>query len=245
MNVVEQELTILYQDRCLCAIDKPPGIMVHPSSRSTDRCFVLGRLRDQLGQRVWPVHRLDRATTGVLLFALDQTSARHLGEQMMARQVAKRYLAVVRGHVDAIGCIDHPLKAEGTGPEQSAATSYRRVGRLELPIPVGRYPTARYSLVEAWPRTGRMHQIRRHFKHLFHPIVGDTTYGEGRHNRLFRQHLDCHRMLLHASGLAFQHPVDGRSIQLDCPPGGVFGELVRRFGCTGPAQVRRAETVDD
>ncbi len=220
---------ILYRDDWLCAIDKPCGMMVHRSSRSTDSRFIMGLLRDQLGQRVFPIHRLDRATSGVLLFALDSDTAGRLGQQMMAREVGKRYLCVVRGHIDDEGVIDHPLKAEGSGPEQEAVTEYRCLSRMELPMPIGRYPTARYSLVEAHPRTGRMHQLRRHFKHLFHPVIGDTTYGEGRHNRLFRQHLSCHRMLLHASELEVRHPISMEPLQLQAPLSGEFERLVKKF----------------
>jgi tRNA pseudouridine65 synthase len=203
-------------------------MMVHRSSRSTDGRFIMGLLRDQLGQRVWPIHRLDRATSGVLLFSLDAATAGALGQQVMAREVGKRYLCVVRGFIDDEGVIDHPLQAEGRGPEQEAVTAYRCLARMELPIPIGCYPTARYSLVEARPRTGRMHQLRRHFKHLFHPIIGDTTYGEGRHNRLFRQHLGCHRMLLHASDLELRHPVNGEPLKLHAPLTGEFNALMRQ-----------------
>jgi tRNA pseudouridine65 synthase len=223
------EFDVLYRDDLLCAIDKPCGMMVHRSSRSTDARFIMGLLRDQLGQRVWPIHRLDRATSGVLLFALDADTAGLLGQQMMARDIGKRYLCVVRGYIDDEGVIDHPLKAEGRGPEQEAVTEFRCLARMELPIAIGRYPTARYSLVEAQPHTGRMHQLRRHFKHLFHPIIGDTTYGEGRHNRLFRIEFASHRMLLHASRLSFEHPADGRPMRIDCPPSGVFADLIERF----------------
>ena len=219
---------MLFQDDWLCVIDKPCGMMVHRSSRSTDHRFIMGLLRDQLGQRVWPIHRLDRATSGVLLFALDQETASRLGRQMMAREIGKRYLCVVRGHLEDRGIIDHPLKAEGHGQAQEATTEFRCLARMELPIPIGRYATARYSLVEARPRTGRMHQLRRHFKHVFHPIIGDTTYGEGRHNRLFRQHLSCHRMLLHASDLEVRHPVNGDPLKLHAPLAGEFRALVEQ-----------------
>jgi len=222
------EFNIIYRDQWLCAVDKPCGMMVHRSSRSTDDQFIMGLLRDQLGQRVWPIHRLDRATSGVLLFALDAETASQLGHQMMARTVCKKYLAVVRGYTEVTGQINHSLKLEGRGPEQAAHTDYCRVGQMELPIAIGRYPTARYSLIEAWPRTGRMHQLRRHFKHLFHPIIGDTTYGEGRHNRLFRQHLNCHRMLLHASDLKIQHPVEETPLRIHAPLTGEFKLLVER-----------------
>lgn len=222
-------LAIVYQDRWLCAIDKPCDLMVHRSALGTDRHFALQLLRNQLGQRVWPIHRLDRATSGVLMFALDADTAAALGEQMMARQIDKRYLAVVRGYVDDEGLIDHPLLAEGAGEAQAAQTGYRCLARVEWPIAVGRYSTARYSLVEARPLTGRMHQIRRHFKHIFHPIIGDTTYGEGRHNRLFREHFDCHRLLLHASELGFRHPETGQNLTIKAPPTGELQRVMERF----------------
>lgn len=222
-------LPIVYRDDWLCAIDKPCGLMVHRSNRGTDQRFAMQLLRDQLGQRVFPVHRLDRATSGLLLFALDADSAARMGEQMMARTVTKRYLAVVRGHVDDEGLIDHPLAPDGKGMGKEAQTRYRCLARIELPFAIGRYPTSRYSLVMAQPETGRMHQIRRHFKHIFHPIIGDTTYGEGRHNRLFRQHFYCHRLLLHASELSFQHPADQRSMTLSVQPDAEFQRVIERF----------------
>lgn len=225
---------IIFRDDWLCAIEKPAGIMVHRSSIGTDREFVLQNLRDQLGRRVWPVHRLDRATSGVLLFALYPDTARALGEAFMGRAVAKRYLAVVRGWVDEAGDIDHPLAKHRNAEKRDARTRYRRLATCELPIPIGGHDTARYSLVEVAPETGRRHQIRRHFKHASHHLIGDTTYGDGRHNRLFRQHLNCHRMLLHASSLALVHPHGGRPMRIEAPLEGEFARLVRDvFGWAG------------
>ncbi|MFU8832042.1 MAG: pseudouridine synthase [Wenzhouxiangella sp.] len=222
-------MKILWRDRWLCAIDKPCGLMVHRSNRGTDTTFALQQLRDRLGQRVWPIHRLDRATSGVLLFALDPETAAVMGHQMMDRTIAKRYLAVVRGYADPAGVIDHPLPADGVGPLQPATTRYARLCRMELPYPVGRYASARYSLLEVLPETGRTHQIRRHLKHVFHPVIGDTTYGEGRHNRLFRELFACNRLLLHASNLAFDHPSEQRRISLAAPLSGVFRQIVQVF----------------
>ncbi len=186
-------------------------------------------LRNQLGQRVWPLHRLDRATSGVLLLALDAETAALVGRQIMARELKKRYLAVVRGFVEPDGVIDYPLSAEGNRPPRAALTQYRRLATLELPVPIGRYPVARYSLVEVRPLTGRTHQIRRHFKHLFHPLIGDTTYGEGRHNRLFRQRLSCHRLLLHAVQLELEHPRSGAWLDLKAPTSGEFRQIEAEF----------------
>ncbi|NBB92338.1 MAG: pseudouridylate synthase [Gammaproteobacteria bacterium] len=218
---------ILLQDDRLCAINKPTGIMVHRSNIGTDREFVMQNLRDQLGQRVWPVHRLDRATSGVLLFALDPGAARALGGSFMNRRVDKGYLAVVRGWTGANGVVDHPLARHGRAEPRAARTDYERLASCELPIPVGGFDTARYSLVAARPETGRRHQIRRHFKHISHHLIGDTTYGDGRHNRLFRRHLDCHRMLLHANRLALEHPSDGRRVTIEASLDGEFARVAR------------------
>lgn len=207
------------------AINKPSGLLVHRTliDRHETR-FAVQLLRDQLGRRVYPVHRLDKPTSGVLLFALDQETARKLNIQFQAHQPRKTYLAVVRGWTEEVGVIDYPLvdgpiKAAYTDQLNSdkprtAVTRYTTLARVELPIATGRYASSRYSLVEIKPTTGRRHQLRRHFKHIFHPIIGDTTYGDGRHNRLFREQFDCHRLLLHAKLLELDHPVESLSLTM-------------------------------
>ncbi|MGY6555010.1 MAG: pseudouridine synthase [Wenzhouxiangella sp.] len=227
--VTDGPFRILYRDRWLCAIDKPCGLLVHKSSRGDDRQFVMQMLRDQLGQKVWPVHRLDRATSGVLLFALDAETAAAVGRQIMARTVGKRYLAVARGFTEVAGRIEYPLSTGDRRADQPALTDFRRLGTLELPIPIGRYPSARYSLLSVWPQTGRTHQIRRHFKHIFHPLIGDTTYGEGRHNRLFRMEFGCHRLLLHAMELKLAHPWSEQELVLCAPLSGEFARVEAHF----------------
>ena len=200
-------LKILYWDKHYVAIDKPAGLLVHRSPISRDRVFVLQTLRDQLARRVYPVHRLDRATSGVLLFGLSAEAARRMTTLFEARQVNKEYLAVTRGWIDDHGLIDHPVAdAEGGGRAQSARTEFRRLAKVELPFMVDRYPSARYSLVSVTPQTGRRQQIRKHFKHISHHLIGDTTYGNGRHNRFFRSHFGIRRLLLMARRLAFVHP---------------------------------------
>lgn len=192
-------LTLLYRDERYVAVDKPCGLLVHRSPldrHATD--FALQRLRDQIGRRVYPVHRLDRPTSGVLLFALDSEAARIAGEAWMDGRATKTYLAVVRGHVPEADVIDYPLVEEPGCAPVPAITEYRRLATTELPIPVGRYATARYSLVGAIPRTGRLHQIRKHFHHVSHHVIGDTTHGDGRHNRMLRERLGIERLLLHA-----------------------------------------------
>ena len=221
---------MLYRDEHFIAIDKPAGMLVHRTWIANDSEFVLQRLRDQIGQRVYPVHRLDRPTSGVLVFGLSSAAARALCELFEARTVIKRYLAVTRGYTDTKGVIDYPLREEPDRPAQPALTRYRRLATVELPIPVGRYATARYSLVEVEPETGRRHQIRKHFAHIFHPLIGDTTHGEGRHNRLFRQQFGIHRLLLFAQRLVFRHPYTQDELAISAPLPAEFVRLYERFG---------------
>lgn len=222
-------LSILHIDERLCAVAKPTGVMVHATNISTDRVFVTDLLAERLGRRVRAVHRLDRATSGVLLFALDREAAAELGRQFRAAAVAKRYLAVVRGWMDDAGTIDRPLQRRRGAP-QPAVTRYRCLARTELPVAVPPHETARYSFVEAVPESGRRHQIRRHFNALAHPIVGDVNHGDRRHNRLFRTRFGCHRLLLHAERLTFRHPADGRPLTIAAKPPEDFRSVTDSLG---------------
>lgn len=216
----------MYRDPWLVAVHKPSGLLVHrsPIDRRETR-FALQEVRNLIGQRVWPVHRLDKPTSGLLLFALDPDSARVLSDQFAEGQIDKRYLAVVRGHCPESLEIDHPLQDEvdsrgrtvADGAVREARTTLTRRRLWTLPIPVDRYPEARYSLVELTPHTGRYRQLRRHMKHIAHPIIGDTRYGKGTHNRFFRSHLDSCRLLLASVGLELRHPVSEQTLVLECP----------------------------
>lgn len=230
-------LDILYRDEWLIAIHKPAGLLVHRSmiDRHETR-FAMQLLRDQIGQHVFPVHRLDKPTSGVLLFTLNVDAAKKMGEIFAAGEAQKGYLAVVRGYTDESGVIDHPLKEEldrttdgkaQTDKEaQQAVTEYERLATVELPYAVGRYQTARYSLLSITPKTGRKHQIRRHMKHIFHPIVGDTTHGDGKQNQFFRDHFNAYRLLLHAFRLGFSHPETGKFMNIHAPLDRSFSGLL-------------------
>jgi tRNA pseudouridine65 synthase len=227
-------LTILYRDEDYVAVDKPSGLQVHRSWISEENeQFLLQRLRDQIGQRVYTVHRLDRPTSGVIIFGLSSEAAREMCGVFERRAVEKRYLAVVRGYAEESGHIDYPLREEPHKPLQEAITDYRTLATIELPIPIGRYNTARYSLVEVSPLTGRSRQIRKHFHHIFHPLIGDTSHGEGRHNRLFRQRFDVHRLLLHAWKLRLRHPLSGEELNITAPLPDEFRRLIQEFGWEG------------
>ena len=207
-------LEIVYQDDHLIAINKPHGLLVHRSSIATDaKEFALQLLRDQIGKYVSPVHRLDRKTGGLLLFAFNKDAEIAMHQQFQNAEVKKKYLAILRGHAPDSQEIDYPLAKEN-GNMQEAFTAFVTLKRAELNIPLGQHPTSRYSLVEATPTTGRMHQLRRHFAHIFYPIIGDRKHGCNKQNRFFKEQWEMTTMLLHASELEFTHPVTNEPIHL-------------------------------
>jgi tRNA pseudouridine65 synthase len=210
-------LDIVYQDDHLIAINKPHGLLVHRSSIANDaKEFALQLLRDQIARWVSPVHRLDRKTGGLLLFAFEKDVEIAMHKQFQEGLVSKKYIAVVRGYAPDQLDIDYPLMKEN-GTMQDAFTSFVTLKRAELDIPLGNHPTSRYSLVEASPTTGRMHQLRKHFAHIFHPIIGDRKHGCNKQNRFFKQEWEMTTMLLHASELKFNHPVTGAEVLLKAP----------------------------
>lgn len=211
------EIEILYRDDDLVAVHKPAGLLVHRNAHAGREPFLLQLLRDQLGTRLYPVHRLDRPTSGLMIMALSPGAAGILARQFAAQEVRKAYVAVVRGFTDVTGVIDSPLKSE-SGTEAQARTEFTRLGIAEVPHPVGPHPTARLSLVRVEPRTGRTHQIRRHFAHIRHPLIGDVLRGDGRQNRFFREHFGVRRLLLASVELRFRHPAGSGEMALECPP---------------------------
>ncbi len=210
-------LEILYQDDHYVAIHKPSGLFVHPTKLAPREASCMPKLRRQLDRSVYTIHRLDRATSGVLLFALSSEAAREMCRLFENRAVKKRYLSVVRGFTPESGRIDHPLRETRDRDPSEAITDYTCDGTVEFPVPVGKHPTARYSLVRAQPLTGRMHQLRKHFAHISHPIIGDTNYGDGSQNRFFRSNFDIKRLLLMATHLSFDHPGTGKPLTIEAP----------------------------
>jgi len=283
---MREVLPVLYRDDRLVVVHKPAGLLVHRSmiDRHETR-FALQIVRDQIGQRVYPVHRLDKGTSGALLFALDAAAARSLGAAFDGAQVDKRYLAVVRGWIAESGLVDHPLRRQDDGygapaaqsgiarkilqvadgapgriEAQDAVTRFRRLACAEIPqridgddraLPAAgestsrqaggvqtgalavadqRFQTSRYSLVALQPLTGRQHQLRRHLKHLAHPIIGDATYGKGAHNRFIAARFGVNRLLLACLSMCFPHPTDGRAITVEAPLADDFRRLLACFG---------------
>lgn len=201
-------LRLLYLDEHIAAVAKPSGMMVHPydGHKEPGVEYAVSAARRLIGKYVYPVHRLDRGTSGVLLFATGSEAARALNEALERGEVDKRYLAIVRGVAPEAAIVDHPIPRCEGGPRVPAITEVRRLGVWE-----------RYSLVEARPRSGRFHQVRRHLKHLGHPIIGDVNYGRGEHNRFFRERFGLHRLCLHASSVSLAHPVTRAPIRIHAP----------------------------
>lgn len=216
-------MNILFQDEHFVAIDKPAGFHVHPHEDPRNRverdriCLYL--VRDMVGQHVYPVHRLDAGTCGVLLFALSSDSARVLSRLFAEKTLLKKtYMAVARGYVPAEDMISIPLELDSTGDAVESHTRFRRLKTVEFPVAVGnRFPTARYSLVEAQPLTGRFHQIRRHFCRISHPLLGDSTHGDSRHNQFFRNKLGIEGLCLKAESLEFKHPWTDEELRITAP----------------------------
>ncbi|MFQ0992219.1 tRNA pseudouridine(65) synthase TruC [Gilliamella apicola] len=231
---------ILYQDNDLIAINKPSGWLVHRSWLDKhETVVVMQTLRDQIGQHVFPVHRLDRPTSGVLLFALSSEIARLMSEQFATKQIEKTYHAIVRGYVEGEATIDYPLVEEldkiadkfsdNNKPAQDAVTTYRGISKIEIPIKVGKFDTARYSFVELKPKTGRKHQLRRHMKHIFHPILGDSKHGDLHQNRAFAEFFSIKRLMLHASKLQITHPINHDPIIIEANLDQQWQDILLKF----------------
>ncbi len=208
-------LEILYQDDYLVAINKPNGMFVHRTRLDPEASeFALQLLKAQIGQKVYPVHRLDRKTSGVLLFALSKDMDGKMQTQFAERKIKKVYQALVRGYAEAEGVIDYPLFNDD-GKEQEALTRYKTLEQFELAVPFGKHPTSRYSLVELYPETGRMHQLRKHMAHILHPIINDRPHGCNKQNKLFKEKWGSMRMYLHATSLEFTHPISNQIVKIE------------------------------
>lgn len=241
INQSAVDLEIIFQDEYLVAVNKPAGMLVHRSWLDRHETqFVMQRLRDQIGQLVYPIHRLDRPTSGVLLFALNSEIAQQLCQQFEQKSVQKSYLAIVRGYLQGQQRIDYALKpkldkiadkfSQEEKPAQNAITDYIGLKTVEISEGIGRYPTSRYSLVRLFPQTGRKHQLRRHMKHIFHPILGDTQYGDLPQNRFFYAKTGTQRLMLHAEQLTFFHPVQQQFLTLNAELDKQWYQVFHYFG---------------
>lgn len=231
---------ILYQDETLVAIHKPAGLLVHRSPIDKHETeFAVQMTRDAINKPVFPVHRLDKPTSGLLLFALNADAARHLSDQFMTHSIEKTYLALCRGWTPEIGDIDKPLKYQkdkiadkdkrAEDIFQDAFTHYQRLATTQVEHKIGRFDFQRYSLVKLQPSTGRKHQLRRHLNHISHPIIGDVQHGDRHHNHFFNDWLGYHRLYLAATALKFTHPITGDRMTLTAPLENSFKETLNKL----------------
>lgn len=220
-------LEILYQDEYIIAINKPHGLLVHQSPIARDASeFAIQLLRDQIGKKVFPVHRLDRKTSGVLLFAFDKDVNRILTEQFTTKQIEKRYLAIVRGFAPEEMLIDYALYKDN-GVLQEAQTLIKRMQTAEIDLPSGKHLTSRYSFVEAFPFTGRMHQIRKHLAHILHPIIGDRPHGCNKQNKIWLDKFEMNTMMLHGASLKLNHPITNEVLEITADPQSEFKRVMQ------------------
>jgi len=239
------QLEIIYKDEYLVVINKPTALLVHKSMIDRHEIyFAMKMLRDQIGAWVYPIHRLDKPTSGVLVFALDSHTAKLMSQQFQNGNIQKKYIAVVRGYIEEEGFIDYALsvkldkiadKDASKIPKeaQPAQTYFKKIAQVEIPFAVGKYEKTRYSLVSLEPKTGRKHQLRRHMKHLSHHILGDTKYGRGEHNKLIRKEFNCNRLLLHALSLNMIHPYTQEKLTLKADLDETFKRMFELFSWKG------------
>jgi tRNA pseudouridine65 synthase len=234
-------LPVLFHDRDLVVVAKPSGLLVHRTKMADGDRFAMQVVRDQIGASVFPVHRLDRPTSGALVFALNKETARKMSLEFENRRVRKTYLAVVRGIPrETQWTLDYPLKEEldaiadrqasADKEAQAAVTEFALVDSAELPYKVDKYPSSRYALVRAHPLTGRKHQIRRHLRHAGHPVIGDVNHGVGKHNRFFQNHFATRRLLLACTEIRFRHPSTGGELAVRAPLAMDFAEILHKLG---------------
>lgn len=215
-------MEILFEDTYLIAVNKPHGLLLHRSPIARDATeFAVQVVRDLCGQTVFPAHRLDRKTSGVLLFAKQPSILRDLGKQFQEKTIDKEYLALVRGFTEDEFSLDYPLAHE-SGKMQEALTHFVTLSKFEIPVAHGRHQTSRYSLLKVVPMTGRMHQIRRHLAHLRHPIIGDRPHGCNKQNRLWKEQWNMTTMMLHAQSLTFNHPQTGERHEISAEKSSEF-----------------------
>lgn len=225
------KLKALYEDSYCLVVNKPHNVLIHKSyyARNIKETTLLEQLEEKYARAFYPVHRLDRKTSGVLLLCKDKTQVAAFQAAIQESTTKKRYVAIVRGFLNEKTTVDSPVKNPDTGVYKEASTLCEPMNTIELPIPVHPYKTARYSLISLAPQTGRMHQLRIHMNKISHPIIGDYKYGDRFHNRMFEAEFGIDTMLLHARSLEFEHPLSKEKLQLKAGYSGNWLILLKKF----------------
>ena len=228
------EIPILYMDEHIVVVSKPAGLLVHKTKIAEEQvAFLVQYLRDQIGKKVYPAHRLDRKTSGVLVCAIDKEADAKLQANLRDVEAEKYYVCLVRGFLPDKGIIDSPLKKEN-GKLQEAKTLFAKLDQTTIDVYVSKYPQSRYSIGLVLPKSGRMHQIRRHMAHIRHYIIGDLKHGECKHNKMFKEKMELNNMLLHAWRIRFKHPITNEWVEVEAPFPSYFEDTFLKIGLNTP-----------
>lgn len=238
----DKELTILYRDNEMVVVDKPPGMLVHRNGWDPKSPTCVNSLAGKLHRRVYSIHRLDRGTSGVLVFALSPQSAKRVADAFRNREVKKGYVAVVRGHLEEPRTVDTPIRKKN-GKMFPAVTHFSPLSRCVIPEPVGPYEEAWFTLVEIDLETGRRHQARRHLNYIAHPVIGDKQHGDNRNNRFFAETFGCRELLLRAVSLEFPHPSTGAPVTAFAGVPMWWRELLEAAGLLPPKELLQEANV--
>lgn len=228
--ILSPESLIIQQTERYIATNKPTDLAVHPSDIHRGEKTLMHYIKELTGKYLYPVHRIDRAVSGIVLFAFDSLIAAHLRQQFDDQTISKQYMAIVRGHVNKDITVDHAINSKYNPERKEAITLLHPIAHSEIPIPSERYPTSRFSLINAYPKTGRWHQIRLHCSYIGYPIVGDVKHGDGSTNKIARESLHCTRILLHSHKVSFLDEPSGSMIHITCEPDEAFTDFMIKTG---------------
>lgn len=213
-------LQIVFEDDYLICVHKPNNMLVHHARHSrnvSDEVSLLQLIEEEKGLKVYPIHRLDRKTSGIILLAKETQFISKFQDLFTADEIQKTYYGVVRGFSPDTKVIDSPVKGRDANVHKEALTHLKTLEQVLLDIPVKPYDSSRYSLVELSPKTGRMHQLRVHSNKISHPLIGDTKYGDKNHDMMFDEKFGWKNMFLHAGKLEFKHPFTSEELTLKAP----------------------------
>ena len=234
------DLEIIFEDVYLLCVNKPNNMLVHHAYHSrnvADETSLLRLILDKTGLKVYPIHRLDRKTSGIILLTKETTYVSKFQELFTNNEIHKTYYGVLRGHSPSSKIIDSPVKGRDSNVHKEALTHLKTLEQITLDIPVKPYDTSRYSLVELSPKTGRMHQLRVHTNKISHPLIGDTKYGDKNHDIMFDENFGCKNLFLHAGKLEFIHPFSLEKLILKATFPKDWIGLFQKFSWRNPLKV--------
>lgn len=232
-------LDLNYEDEYVIAVNKPNNVLVHHAKHSrnvSDELSLLQIIENQLNYKVYPIHRLDRKTSGIILLAKQKKFVSEFQALFTENSIQKTYYGIVRGFSPETKTIDSPVKGRDAKIHKEALTNLKTLNNITLEIPVKPYDTSRYSLVELSPKTGRMHQLRVHMNKISHPLLGDPKYGDKNHNLMFEMQFNCSKLFLHAGKLKFQHPFSKEALNLNANFPEDWIMLFHKFSWKNPLQ---------